>query len=335
MNFEPTRVKSTSGSSPAVSQGSARAASDHHAFIGIRLGPYDSTVAVADARRCILSQKTSRASARSTGLALPTVTEVARVAVEAARLAGRQVRGVGVAVPGLVNRKARTLISACGTGWREIAIGKALTDALQAPVSVRSDVQAAAIAQCRQAERPPSFARVHVDAGIRSAIVIDGALLYGHQGLAGNLAHLVIEADGPACACGLRGCLDAVASDRAIEAAAKSCRAFVQETDGAGVFDATSVVAAAERSYPNAMRIVDRAGRFLGVALSHLINLLALDTVVLDGPAFRAGEYLLRAVREAVAKDALRPESVRITRWDAAADIVLEGTLLLAANGDL
>jgi predicted NBD/HSP70 family sugar kinase len=109
----------------------------------------------------------------------------------------------------------------------------------------------------------------------------------------------------------------------------------VQKTDGARVFDATSVVAAAERGDPNATRIVDRAGRFLGVALSHLINLVALDTVVLDGPAFRAGEYLLRAVREAVMEHALHPESVRITRWDAAADTVLEGTLLLAANGDL
>ena len=311
---------------------------DRHAFMGIRLGPHDSTVAVADARRCVLSQWTGvpyPASARAIALAVPTITEVARLVMEAAGLEGAQIRGVGVAVPDLVDRKGGTLTSASGTGGREIAIGRALTDALQAPVSVRSDVQAAAIAQCRVAERPASFARVHVDAGIRSAIVLEGAVLYGHQGLAGNLAHLVIDAGGPACACGLRGCLDAVASDRAIEVAAKSCRAFAQETDRGRVFDVTGVVAAAERGDPDASRIVDRAGRFLGVALSHVINLVGLDTVVLDGPAFRAGEYLLRAVRDAVTEHTLHPESARITRWDAAADTVLEGTLWLAENGAL
>jgi predicted NBD/HSP70 family sugar kinase len=332
MSFESAQLKSRSP--PAVSQGSGRGGSNHDAFIGIRFGPHDSTVAVADARRRILSQRTARAFAGAGAAAVPRLAEVAQVAVEAARREGRKVRGVGVAVPGLVNRRTGTLISPSATGWREIAIGEALADALQAPVAVRSDVQAAAIAQCRVTTRPPSFARVHVDAGIRCAIVIEGAVLYGHQGLAGNLAHFVIDAEGPACACGLRGCLDMVASDRAIEAVAKSCRAFVRETDGARVFDATGVVGAAERGDPTATRIVDRAGRFLGIALSHMVNLLALDTVVLDGPAFHAGEYLLRVVREATTEGALRPGSVRIARGNGA-DTVLEGTLLMAADRDL
>ena len=140
-----------------------------------------------------------------------------------------------------------------------------------------------------------------------SGFVVNGELLRGATGAAAELGHMVIDPSGPACPCGLKGCLEQFASGTAIERWARE--AVEKDPDSsilsfAGTADAITGehVAQAARQYDETARaVLSRAGNALGVGLSNVVNLFEPEAIVLGGRVVRAGEPYLGPARDRLA----------------------------------
>jgi glucokinase len=129
------------------------------------------------------------------------------------------VRAVGVAVPGLVDEAGGRAVAAVNLGWRDVPLRTRLQDELGLPVAVAHDVRAAALAEGElgAARGCCDWLLVTLGTGVGAAVVLGSAPYGGAHGAAGELGHLVVRPGGPECACGARGCVEALASAGAIE----------------------------------------------------------------------------------------------------------------------
>lgn len=213
---------------------------------------------------------------------------------------------LGVGIAGLVDNRRGTVTHAVNLAinHRPLAIGPMLADHFQTAVNVENDVNASALGAYKQmsaVEDLRDLAYLSIGTGIAAGLVLNGRLHRGRRGVAGEIGHLPVVPDGPQCVCGLRGCLEAVASGRAIE------RAWpVAE----GRNSATELFSAARRN--EAAAAVAR-----GVAdhLAGAVHLLAVaydvDRVVLGGGVAQARTPLREAIDESLRRLSDRSAFVR------------------------
>ncbi|MDT9690039.1 ROK family transcriptional regulator [Streptomyces sp. P9(2023)] len=209
---------------------------------------------------------------------------LARAAGIAARAlrgaAERELRpaGVRLALPGLVSYG--TVHQAPNLGWNRVPADRLFGEALTAlrvaepelPVTSDNEANAAALAELWFGALGDvrSFLYLTGEIGVGGAIVVDGELLRGAHGFAGEIGHLPVDADGPLCRCGSRGCLEQYAGQSALLRAA-------------GAAGVELLARAADAGEPRAVAAVEEAGRMLGLALSGAVNLLDPEAVVLGG----------------------------------------------------
>lgn len=191
----------------------------------------------------------------------------------------------GLVVPGHVDEVRGVGVLAENLGWREYPFRERTSDALGLPVSFSHDVRAAGEAEYRlgAAKGIRDVVVMAIGTGIAGAIFIDGTLFTG-GGMAGEIGHSRV-ADGPECACGGRGCLEAVASAAAI---ARRYTAL----SGVPVPGSREVLERAAAGDPAAQRIWDSALDALALDLSHTVALLAPEAVVIGGGLAQAGDAL-------------------------------------------
>lgn len=185
--------------------------------------------------------------------------------------------GVGATVPGLADTKNGVLRFAPTQGWRDVPFAAMLSDAVGLPAYIANDVNACALAEQRfgVAKGCRNFLWVTVSTGIGGALVLNGQLFEGPRALAGEIGHMAVAIGGPRCGCGRDGCLQAVASGTAILKAAVA-RGLTVST-GRDVFE--QALAGDGR----ATEICDAVHAHIGLALSHAVNLLDLDLIVIGG----------------------------------------------------
>ncbi|MEP6494842.1 MAG: ROK family protein, partial [bacterium] len=130
--------------------------------------------------------------------------------------------GIGIVVPGMVDRRAGQIIYAPRLGWRDVPLRTAVMDRLQVPVWVESAPIACALARLwtmtGDSRAVNNFAYVSVSDGVGVAIVMNGEVLRGEHHTAGELGHVSLDPNGPLCACGKRGCWEAFACNSATSA---------------------------------------------------------------------------------------------------------------------
>ncbi|CAM5288989.1 transcriptional regulator [Streptomyces tanashiensis] len=260
----------------------------------------------------------------------------ARVAAEALDAAAEQhlvPAGAGLALPGLVCDG--TVRQAPNLGWNEVPaealFGKALTalrpDTAGLPFTSDNEANMAALAELWSGSLGDlrTFLYLTGEIGVGGAIVVHGELLRGAHGFAGEIGHLVVDAAGPLCRCGSRGCLEQYAGQAALLAAA----------DAGGVPDLARRAEAAE---PRALAALAEAGRMLGRALSAAVNLLDPEAVVLGGIYPRLMPWLTAALASELADrvvsglwtpdaERLRPASAATDAARGAAALVLHDIL--------
>ena len=198
---------------------------------------------------------------------------------------------LGVGIAGLVDNRRGTVTHAVNLAisHRPLAIGPMLADHFQTAVNVENDVNASALGAYKQmsaVEDLRDLAYLSIGTGIAAGLVLDGRLHRGRRGVAGEIGHLPVVPDGPQCVCGLRGCLEAVASGRAIE------RAWpVAE----GHNSAAALFAAAGRN-----KAADIVARDVADHLAGAVYLLAVtydvDLIVLGGGVAQARTLLREAI---------------------------------------
>jgi len=237
---------------------------------------------------------------------------------------GRGVVAVGVAVPGIVDDAAGTAVWSANLGWRDLALAPRLEQALGLPVAVGHDVRAGALAEgaIGAARRARDWLFLPVGTGISAAVSLDGRP-HAHSPFAGEIGHVVVDPGGPPCACGARGCLEAIASARAIGAryaeragaggavrvrdvAARAAAGDVRAEDvarlaAAGDVRAEDVARLAAAGDAVAAAVWEEAVAALGTAVAWASAVLALDLVVVGGGLSAAGPALIEPLAVAVA----------------------------------
>lgn len=274
----------------------------------------------------------------------------ARSAVESIRQEMQQmirehsnVVAIGIAVPGpYLSKKGRVAIMSEFSGWEEINICEEFANTFDLPVFIEHDANAGALALWHyKKERHGSGTLVHFLAseGIGAGVVMDGHLLRGSSGIAGEVGHMSINMHGPKCACGNCGCLEGYSSSIAF---AKRTKELLRKHPESSLRNEKRITAATIFAHMNAgdafsQERVRDVGRYIGYGLANVTYLYDPDEIVITDIMTGGGEVMLNAIKETVQQRVL-PElyeniSIRLER--AEVDVILAGAAALATEGIL
>jgi glucokinase len=249
--------------------------------------------------------------------------QVVDLARDLAQQANAAPAAVGVAVPGQVDPRTGVMRLAVNLQSGEVAIGPLVEHALGVPCRVEHDARAAALWMLDDGGDPgASLVYLSVGTGISAAIVLDGRLVRGMTGLAGEIGHVQAVEDGPACPCGLHGCLEAVAAGPAVARMAADAIALGETTTlTAATATPEEVYRAASAGDPVACVIAARVGVHLAHAIRGLVLGYGVNRVVIGGGLSRAGTAFLDPIlgeleeeraASALIRQAVSTESVRL-----------------------
>ncbi|MEU0970375.1 ROK family transcriptional regulator [Streptomyces sp. NPDC005917] len=274
--------------------GSALAVSGHGpAGIGAEVGVDHLAVCAVDLRGDVRARAVRHGTNRGRA-PKPVVEEltalVRRVVADAER-EGLWPAGLAVAVPGLVSRDRHTVVHAPNLDWHGTDLGALLPADL--PLTVDNEANFGALAELWLGDAtPPDFLHVSAEIGIGAAVVVDGQLLRGKRGFAGELGHVPVHPDGPRCACGGRGCLEQYAGEEAVLRAA----GLEPREDAVGL-----LAQQAGEDHEGVRRALHDAGTALGIALTGAVNLLDPESVVLGGALAGLAPWLLPSLESELA----------------------------------
>jgi predicted NBD/HSP70 family sugar kinase len=220
-----------------------------------------------------------------------------------AQVQGRRTLGVGIGLHGGVDDTTGVLHVAPNMGWRNVPaaalvraqLDDTLLDGL--PVFVQNEADVAALAEFEFVSRPDADPLVYLSLGhgVGAGVIVRDKLLTGYRGFAGEVGHTILQASGPRCSCGRRGCAEALIGLRALvggapgEAPAKTKKAL------------DKLFAAVDAADSAALKAVQVAGQHLGVLLNNLWVSYDPMRIVLGGPALRLGDALQGPARKVLA----------------------------------
>ena len=277
--------------------------------VGIDVGGQTTKLGVVDARGTVLAQTVIRTDTYST--IEPYIAELAEAINKIIKDADAEgkVRGIGVGAPN-GNYYTGTIENAPNLPWGHngvVEFAKLLSAAMNGlPVALTNDANAAAVGEMTYgaARGMKNFIMITLGTGVGSGIVINGEVVYGHDGFAGELGHTAaVRNNGRQCNCGKTGCLEAYASATGV---ARTAREWLELTDEPSVLRNLDTIAskdvydAAKEGDKLALKIFDFTGRILGRSFADFIAFSAPEAIVLFGGLARAKEFLLAPMEEAM-----------------------------------
>jgi glucokinase len=245
-------------------------------------------------------------------------------AVSAAVGPQERILGVGIGAPGPLDPASGRVFFAPNLNWCEVNLKEILEKELGLPVFIENDANLAALGEYLYGagKGHNDLVFITVSTGVGGGLIIRGEIYSGASGAAGEIGHMVVVPDGPLCSCGNRGCLEAVASGKALKRRVQDliaegrCRKILELAGGDPNAVETPLIAQAAHSGDGeARQLLAEAGKYLGLAIGNIANLLNPSIFIIGGGVARgAGELLLGPAREEAQKHvfpALR-ESLRI-----------------------
>ena len=276
--------------------------------IGIDVGGQTTKLGVVDARGAVLAQTVIRTDNHDT--VEPYIAELAEAVnkVIADAKAEGEIRGIGVGAPN-GNYYTGNIESAPNLVWAHntVEFAKLLSEALEGlPVALTNDANAAAVGEMTYgaARGMKNFIMITLGTGVGSGIVINGEVLYGSDGFAGELGHTcAVRHNGRLCGCGKTGCLEAYCSATGV---ARTAREWLDSSTEPSLLRQLNAITskdvydAAKQGDALALRIFDFTGRILGEKLADFIQFSAPEAVVLFGGLARSREFLEAPILKAM-----------------------------------
>jgi glucokinase len=224
---------------------------------------------------------------------------------------GRSLLGVGVAAAGFVDSAGERVMFAPHLPWQGEPLREQLEERLGCAVALDNDANCAARAEAHHgaARGAASALMVTMGTGIGGAILLDGQVLRGANGMAGEFGHMQVVPDGQVCECGRRGCWEQYSSGNALVRNARSLMAeqpSVLEEMSGGIPERLTgpmVTSAAEEGDLVARAAFASVGEWLGVGVANLVAALDPEVVVIGGGVSAAGDKLLEPARSALQRN--------------------------------
>jgi len=219
--------------------------------------------------------------------------------------------GIGIGTPGLVNTREGIVVNAVNLDWQDLPLASLLKSRYNLPVTILNDSQATAIGEFVYGANHPTEGNlvvITIKHGIGAGILIDGGLFQGDGGGAGEIGHIMAQENGELCRCGQYGCLETVASARAIVQRAKALATEYTNSNLAQNPESISfdtIESAWQANDPLAERVVLDVAHYLGLSIANLIGILNIQKIVLTGDMACFGEKWLQAVQESMSRATL------------------------------
>lgn len=274
--------------------------------VGVDLGGTKIYAGVFDlSLECVGTSRLSTKPQRGPDMVIDRIARCVKDAVDECDLKLDQVKAVGIGAPGAVDTETGRVIFAPNLAWRDVPLKKSLEKVLGVTVCVENDANICTIGvhHAELKSKPRDVVGIFIGTGIGGGLILDGQLYSGFNRTAGEIGHMVIDIDGPKCACGNNGCFEALASRSAIfqhiHAAIKDGeKTILTEMLGPDLADLRSgdLRKAIRRGDKLVDRIVAEAAEYIGVAVGNLINILNPEVVVLGGGVIEALEDEMMSV---------------------------------------
>ncbi len=218
---------------------------------------------------------------------------------------GYDVGGVCLAVPGFILSGANKVLSAANLDAIEgVPLGEELGDRTGLPVVVENDANAAAWGEFRfgAGRGVDHLLFITLGTGVGSGVISHGTLLRGARGTGGELGHVTVQATGPRCGCGNRGCLEALASGSAIrrqarEMAKERPESALGRLGAAREVLGEDVLRLAREGDEAALHVLREAGTWLGIGLAGFVNVFDPEVIAVGGGVSEAGDLILEPAR--------------------------------------
>ncbi len=282
---------------------------------GVDLGGTKIYTAVADLKGRILAEiKAPTEAGKGIDFVLGKIAATVKQASKEAGLAEIPAH-LGIGAPGPLDPQRGFIYQAPNLGWRDVPLKSLLEEALKVNVTVGNDANLAALGEFCFGDfgGGSNLIYVTVSTGMGCGLILNGELYQGADYSAGEIGHLTVEPDGILCSCGNRGCLETIASGTAI---ARFAKELAQQGKGTDILKAAGgakegitaevVSRAAAAGDREALEILNKTGRALGLGLSYIVNLLNPSLVILGGGAMKAGPPLWQAMNFELSRRAIK-----------------------------
>jgi predicted NBD/HSP70 family sugar kinase len=297
-------------------------------IIGVDIRPISTTIGLAGLDMKFLAQESMPTAPKPERFAAELVTRIRHITNAHPDVT---YEGIGISLPGRVDLSSHQLVFAPNLGWGKADLKTPLEKATRLPVELENAANACALAELwsgRHPENVRNIVAVTVSEGIGVGMVLNGQLVRGSTGLAGEFGHVVLQEDGPLCQCGNQGCWEVCGSNSAAvryytEAVSRSARAAQSSLR----FE--DILRLVEQNEPKANEALQRMAHHLGAGLAMLMTSLAPDIIVLIGEVTRAWDHVGPIVNHVLKSRLSTHPTTRIIPTDPALQPRLRGTISL------
>ena len=287
--------------------------------VGIKLTETHAVCALTDLEAQIIAKSSMLLSGHNPSEVVNDLAQMVLSFIREQRIAKKALLGVGIGLAGIVDAEGGVLRQSPIYGWDHVPLRDMLQSKLHIPVYIENDVNTLTLTEkwFGHGQDVDNFLTVTVGRGIGLGIVANGQFYRGQTGGAGEFGHTTINPEGPLCACGKKGCLEAYVGDPGLIRAANE--SFDRGELSNSVQSLDELLLLAQTGNTAAIQIFDEAGRILGIGIANLISLFNPKKIIISGEGTREGDFLFIPMKESIQQNTMPglfdPNTVMIAPW--------------------
>jgi len=296
---------------------------DNRLIIGVDIRPMQTTLALADVNGRLNSHKTI-ATPPDSKIAIKALIQEIRALIASA--GARKIEGIGVSLPGRVDPVSGRLVFAPNLRWGDVDVARPIADATGLDVEMDNAANACVLAAAwfERLESRRNIVVVTISEGIGTGVWINGQLVRGLRGMAGEFGHAPLDPSGPRCSCGNRGCWEVFASNRA------GLRYYHESSSQANSLTFLDLLSLADQGDSKAIQALNTMANYLGRGMRMIVAGLAPEQIMVIGDLTRSwkrfGPVIEAEVKAQTLMGGAAPQVVPVHEYGTAR---LQGTFAL------
>jgi len=276
-------------------------------YVGIDVGGTGLKAGVVDQNGKIISKVSCPTGVERGHEAV--IADMAQLALKAIEQSGYtldDVHSIGIGIPGVLDPRTNRVPFCTNLGWHDVPVTELMQKVIDKPVFIDNDATVAALAEsvAGVSSTVKDSIFLTLGTGVGGGVVLNHKIYSGTHGVGSELGHTIIVADGEPCTCGNRGCWERYASATAlIRMGTEAAAAHPESALNIGrTLTAKDVMDAAKAGDPVALEVFDKYTTYLAIGMVNIINFMDPEVIAIGGGVSAAGEFLIKPIREKVAK---------------------------------